>query len=237
METVVEHTLSDVLRTPNPVLQEAERRDVLIRRRQADDLVLMDAKRARALRDTLGTFARLLHTAVQLKGVEGRLTAGVNWALPWTSLLPEEARRQFVTELTEMAGAVADTGNYTPLAVLLRDWQATANAYADPEAFKELTEPLEETELPSLLTEPVRRKRPKSRSTGGIPTSRARTTSGANMKSGKGTAAGRNRKKDPAAAQPARKAAANEMVPTATVKKAATKKAAGRKAEASAASR
>jgi hypothetical protein len=236
METVIEHTLSDVLRTPNPILQEAERRDILIRRRQAEDLVLMDAKRAWALRDTLGTFARLLHAAVQIKGVAGHLTEGVNSALPWTSLLSDEARRQFVAELTQMAGAVADTGNYTPLAVLLRDWQATANVYADPEAFKELTEPLEETELPSLLTEPVRRKPAKSRGSAGTSSSRTRTTSGASIKSGKGVAAGRTRKREAVTAQPTRKAAAKETVPTAAVKRAARRKAAERKPETSAAS-
>jgi hypothetical protein len=158
MDTAIERTLSDVLRTPNPVLEEAERRDVLIRRRgQAGDMMLMEAKRARALRDTLGTFARLMHAAAQIEGVEGHLTRDVSVALPWTSLLPEEERHQFVIELMEMAGASADTGNYGPLARLLRDWQATANVYADPAAFKELTEPLEETELPSLLPKPAKR--------------------------------------------------------------------------------
>ena len=159
VEPVIEHTLSDVLRMPNPVLQEAERYDVLIKRRgQADDMVLMEAKRARALRDTLATFARLLHVAVEVEGVERHITQGVNFVLPWTALLPEEDRRQFVAELTEMAGASADTGNYAPLAVLLRDWRATANVYADPAALKDLTEPLEEGELEPLPAEPARRR-------------------------------------------------------------------------------
>ena len=158
METAIEHTLSDVLRTPKPVLREAERRDVLITRRgPAGDMVLMEAKRARALRDTLGSVARLLNFAVRIEGVESRLAEIVNLALPWTSYLPAEERSQFVAELAEMAGASAETGNYTPLALLLRDWQMTALVYADPVAFKAVTEPLEETELPSLLTEKVRR--------------------------------------------------------------------------------
>jgi hypothetical protein len=159
MQPAIEHTLSDVLRTPKPVLKEAEQYDVLIKRRgQADDMILMEAKRAMALRDTLGTFARLLHVAVQVEGVERHITQDVNFALPWTALLPEEDRRQFVDELTAMAGASADTGNYAPLAVLLRDWQATANVYADPAALKDLTEPLEEAELEPLPAEPARRR-------------------------------------------------------------------------------
>jgi hypothetical protein len=154
METAIERTLSDVLRTPLPVLHEAERRDILITRRgQAGNMILMDAKRARALRETLGTVARLLNAAVRVKGVQGQLTADVNLALPWTSYLPPEERAQFVAELAEKAGASAETGNYAPLAMLLRDWQTTALVYADPAAFTELTEPLEETELPSLLPE------------------------------------------------------------------------------------
>lgn len=153
METAIEHTLSDVLREPNPVLREAERQDVLIRRRgQARDMVLTDAGRARALRETLGTLARLLGTAAQ-KGIVLLLTEDVHRSLPWTLHLPDEERQQFVTELTEMAGASADTANFTPLAMLLRDWQATALAYADPAAYAELTQPLEETNLPSLLDE------------------------------------------------------------------------------------
>ena len=229
MEIVTERTLTDVLRTPKPILREAGGRDILIRRRQAEDVVLMDAKRARALRDTLGTVARLLRVASQLQGVVGRLVEDVNVTLPWTSLLPDEERRQFVAELMEMAGAAADTGNYAPLTTLLRDWQATANVYADPAAFKELTEPLEETELPSLLTEPGRRKRPKARSAAMTSTSRARV-SGATSKS---VAAGRTRKRnEAAAAEPApRKAAAKKTVPTTTAaRKAGTRKTSGRKA-------
>ena len=146
METAIERTLSDVLRTPLPVLHEAERRDILITRRgQAGNMILMDAKRARALRETLGTVARLLNAAVRVKGVQGQLTADVNLALPWTSYLPPEERAQFVAELAEKAGASAETGNYAPLAMLLRDWQTTALVYADPAAFTELTEPLEAT--------------------------------------------------------------------------------------------
>ena len=165
MEPVVERTLSDVLRTPKPVLEEAELHDVLIRRRgDAGDVMLIEAKRATALRDTLGMFARLLHAAWQVEGVEGHLVQGVNFTLPWTSFLPEDDRRQFMTELTETAGAAADTGNYAPLALLLRDWQATANVYADPAALKELTEPLEQSELQSLSAKPAKR-RSRARST------------------------------------------------------------------------
>src|SRR6266705_2365816 len=182
METTIEHTLSDVLRKPKPVLREAERRDILIRRRQASDMILMGAGRARALRDVLGTLSRLLQTIADVAGVTGRLIDDVNVALPWTSLLPPEERGQFVNELMQMASAAAETGDYTPITMLLRDWKATALVYADPAAFKELTEPLEEAELPTLLTEragPGHSKPPSASTTVSRPTRVARIAASA----------------------------------------------------------
>jgi hypothetical protein len=53
-----------------------------------------------------------------------------------------EQRQEFVVEFFRTAEAAAELGVMTPLAQLLREWQATAAIYADPELATELRRPL-----------------------------------------------------------------------------------------------
>jgi topoisomerase IA-like protein len=100
--------------------------------------------------------------------------------------------------------------------MLLCDWQATALVYADPVAFNELTEPLEETELPSLLTERAQRgSRPTRATAARTPTTRRATAKKATKKKTTKTTA----RADTAAASPtAHQTAADTEIQAAQLK-------------------
>jgi hypothetical protein len=59
--------------------------------------------------------------------------------IPWTAPLPEDELRNFGSDLAE----AISSGDHAPeqTAVVLREWQATAEAYADPEILAALTTP------------------------------------------------------------------------------------------------
>ncbi len=58
--------------------------------------------------------------------------------LPWTGFLPLDDRNEFLEDFTHTAVACVEFENYEPLIRSLRGWQATAEAYADPEIAKRL---------------------------------------------------------------------------------------------------
>lgn len=55
--------------------------------------------------------------------------------LPWLRYLPKEESK----EVVRSAKALAKAGDYSALAQLLIEWKATAEVYADPELFAQLT--------------------------------------------------------------------------------------------------
>jgi hypothetical protein len=58
--TMVEHTLSHMLRSSGDVIAEAEHQDVVLRRRDGADLSLSLHSREESVRSALGVLARLL---------------------------------------------------------------------------------------------------------------------------------------------------------------------------------
>jgi hypothetical protein len=58
--TMVEHTLSHMLRNSGDVIAEAEHQDVVLRRRDGADLYLGLRSREESVRSALGVLARLL---------------------------------------------------------------------------------------------------------------------------------------------------------------------------------
>jgi hypothetical protein len=67
------------------------------------------------------------------------LPAAIPAAIPWTRSLPQSELPILAAELAEAAAAGPDAPDL--IATLIRDWQATAEAYADPEILAALTSP------------------------------------------------------------------------------------------------
>jgi hypothetical protein len=141
MSMTAEATLTDFLRDPNAVVDRLEHADVVLHRRNAEDLRLSLESRSEAVADGVRFVARMLSAALADAAVRGRLEASAE-AIPWLSFLPAQRRQEFLAEFFRTAEAAAELGVMTPLAQLLREWQATAAIYADPELAAELRRPL-----------------------------------------------------------------------------------------------
>ena len=73
------------------------------------------------------------------------LGAALSDAYPWVHYLPREERALFAEELTQELLAAVSVGSFASVAQFLREWQSTAEIYADPELLRRLSEPIEVT--------------------------------------------------------------------------------------------
>jgi hypothetical protein len=132
---------SAFLRGPSRVLPALADADVVLERRDEENLVLMRAERfeatATGLRIAARSFAML---ARRDRGLAEELLAE---ELPWLTWLPPGERVTCVEELLADLVAGADTGLLTPFARSLVSWRSTAEAWSDPRLARELQGPFE----------------------------------------------------------------------------------------------
>jgi hypothetical protein len=141
----IERNLTDMLRSSGEVLREAEHQDVVLRRRDGADVMLVDFDREQSLRQSLASAARMvagLHDAAP--GVLERMASALPDAIAWTQFLPEAERVTFLREFAATAAACVDADVFEPLGRLNNEWRRTAAIYADPELAAVLHEPAEE---------------------------------------------------------------------------------------------
>ena len=138
---VVERAFSEFLRHPNDVVAELDRRDVLLRRRNAPALRLSRADHHTDRWEAFEATARLLRN-LAVHSPEA-LDAALTEAFAWVEFLPRRDRDLFAEELTRTLLAAASVDVYASVAQLVREWRATAEIHADPELARQLTEPLE----------------------------------------------------------------------------------------------
>lgn len=141
MSPTAEATLTDFLRDPRAVVDRLEHADVVLHRRNAEDLRLSLESRSESVAASIQFLARIVASVLSDETVRRRLQASAE-DIPWLSFLPPQERQEFMVEFFRTAEAAAELGVMTPLAQLLREWQATAAIYADPELATELRRPL-----------------------------------------------------------------------------------------------
>lgn len=134
--SLAERTLTFMLRNSGDVLAEVEHRDVVLRRRDGQDLFLGLRSREESVREALGVLARLLLAASMDAGTRQRVAGALSATLPWTTFLPEGERGDFFDALTTTAAACVEVDNFEPLARLIEGWRATAEIHANPELGK-----------------------------------------------------------------------------------------------------
>jgi hypothetical protein len=139
--TTAEATFTEFLRNPREVTDHLREGDVILHRRDDEDLRLSVASRASAVQEILGTLGRLLTDAFADETVRDRLSHRT--ALPWLKFLPPASRERFYEDLFECVEGAAAIGTLAPVARLLDEWQATAAVYADPDLAARLSRPLE----------------------------------------------------------------------------------------------
>lgn len=119
-----------------PALDDA---DVILERRDAENLVLMRSERFQAMVDGLALAAKSL--AVIARANRSLAEEVFAQELPWLRWLPPGARVECVTELLDHLLAGADTGLLLPFARGLREWKSTAEIYSDPVLARRLRGP------------------------------------------------------------------------------------------------
>jgi len=121
----------------------ASGRALRLRRRDAEDLVLMSAGRAQQEGEVVDLTARLLAGVLDERGGAEFIRRVLPAVLPWTRFLPPDAIDELATEFVDTIEAAAAVNNMTPVAQLLAEWRHTAEVYADPELYAALTRPHE----------------------------------------------------------------------------------------------
>jgi hypothetical protein len=136
-----EATLTDFLRDPNAIVEQLDRRDVVLRRRNAADLHLSLRSRVESDDDAVEFLARLLGRALADDVIRDRLAQAAG-AIPWVAFLPADERAIFVDEFVRTAEGAAELGSMAGLAQVLHEWKATAAIHADPALLLELKRPI-----------------------------------------------------------------------------------------------
>lgn len=127
---------SDLIRKQTSVFPALENADVILERRDAENLVLSRSERFEAKDTAVRLLARTI--AIIAKSNRGLAEEVFAEELPWLKWLPETGRSEAVTELLDHLIAGADTGLFTPFARDLIAWQHTAEIYAQPELARQL---------------------------------------------------------------------------------------------------
>lgn len=130
-------TYSGFLRGPSEVLPRLSYGDVLLERRDGEDLVLTTATRAAAFLEGLNVgVTALRHLA---KSHHDLLAEVLTEELPWLRWLPEADRSACVRELVDDLAASIEVENFSRFHLDLTAWRHTAEVWADPELADRLT--------------------------------------------------------------------------------------------------
>ncbi|MFI6637827.1 hypothetical protein ACIBI7_53880 [Nonomuraea fuscirosea] len=132
---------SALARDRNEVFPELDVADVLLERRDAENVWLVRDERYQAARAALLTLARSMTIVARSNRVLAEEALAED--LPWLTWLPEHERMQCVRELLAHLLAGADTGELLPYARARRSWTSTALAWSDPEIARDLADPFD----------------------------------------------------------------------------------------------
>jgi hypothetical protein len=138
---------TDLARSHREVIDAARRGAALIRDKDGLPLLLQPAEQAERTEDIAAISLDLLRAARSLleapvgEGARGGASASTPeppgeavayGGLAWLSVLPMSSKRRFFVEATEALLLAASGTSLRPLEVLIGDWRATAEAWADP---------------------------------------------------------------------------------------------------------
>lgn len=124
-------TLSELLRTPNDVIAQLDKGDVLLSRREGRTLRLSFAEPAEAQIDAIEAITNFIGAAAN-EALYARMAEGLDGEFPWMELLPRPARAEFVAEFLRTTRACIAVSRFDQLVSVLAGWRATAEACADP---------------------------------------------------------------------------------------------------------
>jgi hypothetical protein len=126
MTVVAEYNISDLVRNPTEVIEQAERGQVILHRRGKADLKLMLASMqtdSSMLNEALARIAANL-----MERPEGRAAVEETMAkvYPWLRFLPEDAQQECTQDLIDVALACVSVRNFAAFQGKVASWRSTA---------------------------------------------------------------------------------------------------------------
>jgi NAD(P)-dependent dehydrogenase (short-subunit alcohol dehydrogenase family) len=123
-------------------LRDSAHRALVVRRRDAEDLVLTTASRAAQAREASSVTSRIFVALMQRDEHVRDLVADVApEVFPWVAFLSHDEVYQFVDELASIMKAAESIDNPAPVAQVIDAWRQTAEVLADPELAAALSAP------------------------------------------------------------------------------------------------
>jgi hypothetical protein len=123
-------------------LRRAAGRSLLVRRRDAEDLVLTTASRAQQVREAASVTSRMFVAVMQHDPrVRELVTEILPEVFPWVAFLSGDDVREFLVELVSTIRAADSIDNPAPVIQVIESWRHTAEVLADPELAAVLTAP------------------------------------------------------------------------------------------------
>ncbi len=145
----IAYQATDLARNHRKVLDSARRGGALVRDKDGLALLMAPLEEIERQRGVTGLALDLVRAALAI--IRGDQSAASFGDLGWVSVLPPESQRQFFSEMSD-ALLVASSGlSMRNVDLLLGDWKATAESWADPDVRERLLagspEPLPDVEL------------------------------------------------------------------------------------------
>lgn len=115
-------------------LRKSPAQSLLVRRRDAEDLVLTTAARAELEHTAASVTTRMFVALMQRdRGARELVTDVLPEVFPWVAFLPKEEVQEFVVELVATLRAAESLDNPAPVVQVIEAWRHTAEVLADPE--------------------------------------------------------------------------------------------------------
>lgn len=142
--------LSDLINKPKDTLAGLTgARRILLRRRNAEDLVLTTASRVEQDSEALSASTRIFVALMKRdEAARALLLDVIPEAFPWVRFLPDDGVRAFTVELVEVLRAADSVDNMAAVTTTIAAWQHTAEVCSDPELLAALTTDGEEDHGP-----------------------------------------------------------------------------------------
>ena len=140
MEAPQTVTFSEFLRGPNPVAEMVYRDDVVLTRRNDEDLVLSTVWRQNYREEATTVAAGALRSLA--RSHPDLVASALAAELPWLSWLPEDEEVECVKQMVVDLAAGASVKSYRAFFQHLIQWKHSAEIHADPELLAEITRPL-----------------------------------------------------------------------------------------------
>lgn len=128
---------TDLARNHRAVIDDARRGRALIRDKDGLQLVMTPADLFERNEEVSALALDLVRAARALLNGEGSSAADFG-SLAWAWILPEDAQRRFFAEMSDALFVAASGLDLRQVELLIGDWRATAESWADPETREQL---------------------------------------------------------------------------------------------------